>query len=398
MSASSTHDTGADRSGFGMFVITALTFFFAMSGTTLPTPLYTIYTQELDLSQVMITVIFAVYAAGVIAALLLTGRWSDQIGRKPVLYAGIACSVLADIVFCLAGNLWLILLGRVISGLSAGLFASTATAAVMDLVPKGREKMGVLTATAVNMGGLGLGPIMAGAVAETLPHPLVTPYILHLVLIALATLLYLRVPEKVQKVRSPDLAPQKLALPEEVRAAFAPAAIAAIAGFMVCGFYSAVIPGFLSKEMGHDSHFLIGFVAGFLFLASTLGQMIVDRLPEKIRAPLGCFVLGLGAALIAWAFDLRSLTFLLVSTLIAGIGHGLAFRSGMGAIGAAAPEDQRAGVISLYFVVSYVSISVPVVLFGLLTLVTPLAPLSIGFAILSAVLCGVALLLLLKRR
>ncbi|WP_406737089.1 MFS transporter [Thioclava sp. GXIMD4215] len=210
------------RAGIGLFLIAALLFFCAMSGTTLPTPLYTLYRQQMDLSQAMITVIFAVYAGGVIAALVLTGRWSDQIGRKPMLYAGVGLSVASDLVFCLAGPLWLVLLARMISGLSAGIFASTATATVMDLAPPRHVKLGVLVATAANMGGLGAGPLLAGAAALLMPLPLLTPYLLHLALICLAALCFRHVPERVTKAARPDWSPQSLALPPKCAAPSCP--------------------------------------------------------------------------------------------------------------------------------------------------------------------------------
>ena len=80
-----------------MFVAIAATFAVTMMGTTLPTPLYPIYQAEMGFSQLMITVIFAVYAVGVIAALIVTGAWSDQIGRRPMLALGLALSAMSAV-------------------------------------------------------------------------------------------------------------------------------------------------------------------------------------------------------------------------------------------------------------------------------------------------------------
>lgn len=170
----------------GPFLGVALAFAATMIGTTLPTPLYPIYQQQLGFSQLMITIIFAVYAAGVIAALLITGRWSDQLGRRPLLFAGLAASILSDLVFWHADGLGMILAGRVLSGISAGIFTGTATVAVMELVPDSWQRVGTLVATAANMGGLGLGPMLAGVLAVLFPMPLALPYIVHLVLALVA--------------------------------------------------------------------------------------------------------------------------------------------------------------------------------------------------------------------
>src|ERR1700757_5378472 len=67
------------------FWLLALVLASTMLGTTLPTPLYVIYQDRWHFSAAMVTVTFAVYAAAVIATLLLAGRSSDQAGRRPVL-------------------------------------------------------------------------------------------------------------------------------------------------------------------------------------------------------------------------------------------------------------------------------------------------------------------------
>jgi MFS family permease len=103
------------------FVATAIAFAVAMLGTTLPTPLYAIYRERFGFSELTITVIFATYAAGVIASLLLFGSLSDQIGRRPLLLVGLALSALSAAVFLAADGLPLLLAGRVLSGLSAGI-------------------------------------------------------------------------------------------------------------------------------------------------------------------------------------------------------------------------------------------------------------------------------------
>jgi MFS family permease len=137
----------------------------------LPTPLYDIYQAQWHFSAAIVTVTFAVYAAGVLLTLLLTGRASDQAGRKPVLAAALGCSALSTVVFILAPNVGVLMIGRILSGFSAGLMTGTATAALTELVPASASRRASLVATAVNMGGLGLGPLIAGLFAQYGPHP-----------------------------------------------------------------------------------------------------------------------------------------------------------------------------------------------------------------------------------
>ena len=154
------------------FVCVAFAFAVAMLGTTLPTPLYPIYREEFDFSNLTITVIFALYAAGVIAALLLFGNLSDAIGRRRALLPGLALSAASAVVFLLADGLPLLFTGRILSGLSAGIFTGTATATLVDLAPAGETQRATLVATVVNIGGLGLGPLLAGVLAQYAADPL----------------------------------------------------------------------------------------------------------------------------------------------------------------------------------------------------------------------------------
>jgi len=146
--------------------VVALAFLVTMLGATLPTPLYPLYEQELGFGGVMVTCIFAAYAVGVAIALLLFGRLSDQVGRRAVLLPGLVLAAISSAVFLIPGDVPTLFVGRVLSGISAGIFTGTATATLVDLAPEGRQQRYSLLAAAVNMLGLGLGPVLAGALAQ----------------------------------------------------------------------------------------------------------------------------------------------------------------------------------------------------------------------------------------
>src|SRR5436305_8316150 len=153
------------------FVAAALALAVAMLGTTLPTPLYPLYRARFGFSELTITVIFATYAVGVLAALLLFGSLSDQIGRRPVLMLGLGFSALSAVAFLVAASLGLLLAGRLLSGFSAGILTGTATATLVDLAPEERRGQATLVATMVNMAGLGCGALLAGMVCGWGPLP-----------------------------------------------------------------------------------------------------------------------------------------------------------------------------------------------------------------------------------
>ena len=388
------------RPWFSLFVFlgAAFTFSVTMIGTTMPTPLYPIYQDRFGFSELMITIIFAAYAGGVIAALVLTGRWSDQLGRRPLLFAGLACSVISDLVFWQANGLAMILAGRVLSGLSAGIFTGTATVAVLELAPPHWRHRATFFATAANMGGLGLGPMLAGALSQYLPSPLELTYLVHIGLALLALACVWAAPETVSRPARPRLSLQRLSVPAEVRGVFVPAAIAGFAGFAVCGFFTSIAPALMGKVMGYDNRLLVGVVAGSIFIASTLGQFMQGTLPLNLRLPLGCVTLVVGVIPIALGIHTQSLSLFMTGAVISGMGQGIAFRAGMGAIAAASPAAERAAVTSTFFIIAYIAISLPVIGIGVMATMISLKTTGIIFSLFVGALAALALLLLMPRR
>jgi predicted MFS family arabinose efflux permease len=384
--------------------VVAYAFTVTMVGTTLPTPLYPLYRERFGFSQLMVTVVFATYAVGVITALLLFGRLSDQIGRRATLLPGLGASALAAVVFLTATGLPELLVGRVMSGLSAGIFTGTATAAIVDLAPPGKAARATLTATVANLGGLGCGPLLAGLVARFGPDPLRLTFAVDLALLVPAVLGVLLMPETVRPVqrglaaggrrRGPHVSRPRV--PAEIRGVFVRASLAAFAGFAVLGLFTAVAPAFLGEVLHESSPLVIGLIVFGVFQASACGQIAAGRFGPGAGLTAGCCGLVLGMAGVGAALAASSLAVLVVGGLVAGFGQGLSFRAGLGALLGAAPPASRAEVSSAFFVVAYVAISLPVVGVGLLGQLTTLRTAGLVFAA-GVALLGLVVLGLLRR-
>lgn len=379
-------------------VFVAFAFGVTMLGTTLPTPLYSIYQQEYDFTSLLTTVIYAVYAGGVLAALLLLGRASDVFGRKRMLLVGLALSAASAAVFVSDAGLAVLFVGRVLSGLSAGIFTGTATVAILELVDPRHRARATMLATAVNMFGLGAGPLTSGLLAEYAPHPLRLPFLVNLGLIVLAAIGVTRAPETVQRQRGVWPRPQGLAVPVQVRPVFVPAAIAVFAAFAVFGLLTAIEPGFLATLMHQSNRALAGAVVFSMFTGSVIGQTALARLPERIALPTGCLILVAGLAAIAVALATEALLPLVLGTVVVGIGQGVSFRSGMAAITASCPPERRAETVSSFFVVAYVGISIPVIMVGIAAELWGLRTAGIAFTIAAALLALTAAAILQRRR
>ncbi|MET7442866.1 MFS transporter [Streptomyces sp. NPDC004082] len=388
----------SDRRGWLPCLLGGAVFAVCMAGTTLPTPLYGLYQEKFDFSELTVTVVYAVYAFGVIAVLLAAGNASDAIGRRPVLLWGLGFAAASAVCFLAAQGLGWLYVGRLLSGLSAGLFTGAATAYVMDLAPRGAAARATLVATAANMGGLGCGPLLAGVLAQYADWPLYLPFVVHLALVACSAAVLLWLPETVRE-RQPlrSVRPQRPSLPPQVRSVFAPAAIASFVGFALFGVFTSVSPAFLAQSLDVHNHAVSGLVVALAFFASTGGQLAVGRVGVSRSLPLGCALLFAGLALLAGALRWDLLVLVALAAVVGGVGQGLAFRGALSAVAGASPPEHRAAVISTLFVVAYAGISVPVIGVGLLTEPLGLEGAGLVFIACMAVLVTTAAVYLLRR-
>jgi MFS family permease len=372
----------------------AYAFVVTMLGTTLPTPLYPLYEKQFGFSGLIVTVVFATYAIGVIAALLLVGERSDQVGRRPVLLWGTALAIASSIVFLLADGLAPLFIGRFLSGLSAGIFTGTATAALVDFAAPQHRGRATLLAAVANIGGLGIGPLLAGALVQLFAHPFRVPYAVHLGLMVPAAAAIWLMPEPVEGARpGAPLQIQRLSVPGEMRATFARASAAAFAGFAVTGLFTAVAPSFLGELLNQHSHVLIGAVVFAVFAASVAGQLMLEWTDAELAMPLGCAVMVLGMGIIAAGIAAGSLGLLLGGGLVAGIGMGASFRAGLASVNDEAPAERRGEVASSFFVIAYLAIVIPIIGVGVASQAIGLRGAGLVFA---GVMAAIALAVLIS--
>lgn len=346
------------------FWLTAFLFAATMLGTTLPTPLYALYERQWAFGAGTVTAVFSTYAAGVLAALLLAGRSSDQVGRRPVLAAALGFSAVSTVVFILAPGLGWLFLGRVLSGLSAGLVTGTATAALTDLVAERAVRRASVVATVANIGGLGLGPLIAGLFAEYGPYPTVLVFCGYLGLLAVAAAGLLAVPETVAQRQPLSLRLRGLAIPAAGRAEFLAAGLAGFASFSLLGMFSSLAPTFLRTVL-HDDNLAVGGAVAFLaFTAATVAQVVVSRLPARPvpLAGLGLFLAAL--VLIVAALGEESTPLFLTAAVVSGLASGTAFIGSLSTANRLAPAGRRGQVVSTFFVLCYLGLTVPVIGLG----------------------------------
>jgi hypothetical protein len=362
-----------------------------MAFSAVPTPLYVLYQRRDHFSTITVTLVYSVYAVGVIGSLFLGGHVSDWLGRKRVFVPALLINVVAAGIFVIAPSLTGLLVARVVSGVSVGLTTATATAYLSELHSRtaaaghGRRR-GQLVATAANLGGIGVGPLVAGLLAQYAPQPLRLPYyVFAVVLLVLMVLIALSPETAARPEPRPAWRPQRVAVPPEARGTFLAATAAGVGAFAVYGVFNSLAPTFLAGTLHETSHAIAGAVAFAGFACGALAQLAASRRTMRDTLRLGTTALIPGLALLVVGMWLSSLVVFVIGGAVAGAGAGLVFRGALASATSTAPPRARAEVLAGFFLGAYLGLSVPVVGLGIATQWMPPREAMLGFVALVSI-------------
>ncbi|MFD1721494.1 MFS transporter [Amnibacterium endophyticum] len=373
------------------FWAVAAAFLAAMAFTTVPTPLYALYQQRDGFPTWVITVVFAAYAVGVAVSLYLVGHVSDRIGRRPPAIAAVVLEIAAAVVFIVWPGVPGLLVARLLTGLGVGALTAAATAHLGELWH--RAGRGGATpasvATLANIGGLGVGPLAAGLLAQLVPLPLVVPYVVGGAALVLAAIALLLVPETVP-ARPWRWHPQRLRVPEEGRGAFWAAGAGAFAGFAVFGLVTALSPTFVAGEFHATSRIDAGLVPFGTLAVAAVGQVFLTRVAMRVQLVVATAAMAAGLAGLATGAVVAALPLFAGGALLAGFGVGLLFRGALATASGLVEPGERGSVLAAVFLIAYVGLTVPVLLVGAALVIAPAVPVLVVFSAVMLVLAVVA--------
>jgi len=383
------------RHGFGFWAV-AFAFLAVMAFATVPAPLYVIYQARDGFPTFTTTVVFAAYGVGVVAALYLAGHLSDVHGRRPLILVSIALELVAAVLFLLWNDVSGLIVARLVTGLGVGLLTATATAHLGELRVRATGSASSasgagVVAGVVNLGGLSLGALVGGALAEFVGQPLMVPYVVFVVALAVAFVVVLAAPETVDRPSAPvAYRPQRLQAPEGKGAAFWAAGTDAFAALAVQGLFTSVAPTFLGTTFHVTDRLAAGATTFGVFAASAVSQIVFARLTQRAQIRLGMVLLVGGLVILAVAAVLLQVAGFIGGGVIAGAGVGLLFRAAIGSAGALVEPSRRGGVLAATFLIAYAGLTVPVVAVGAALLVLPTLPVLLGYVVLVIALAVVA--------
>jgi len=347
------------RSSFVLLASIVLAFLAASSA---PTPLYAVYQSEWGFTATTTTIVFGTYAIAVLASLLVLGRLSDHVGRRPVLLAAIAVQAVALVLFTTADGVPMLLVARAVQGLSTGAAVAAIGAGMLDI----DRVRGTLANAAVPAMGTALGALVASFVVALLPAPTHLIFLALLVVLAVQAVGVALMPETVtpEPGAVASLRPT-VALPRSARRPAAVALPVLFAVWALPGFYGSLGPALVATLVGSGSALFAGL--GLFVLAGTaaITVVVLRDMPARDVLLVGIAALVVGLTVVLVSIRLSAPVLFFVGTAVAGIGFGGGFQ---GAIRLVVPQTlphERAGVLSLLYVVSYLGMGVPAVIAGI---------------------------------
>jgi MFS family permease len=332
------------------------------------TPLLVVYKEQWDFAPSLLTVAFAVYAIGFLAAALVLGSLSDHLGRRPVLIGALTVQLVSNLMFLFAPGVGWVIAGRIVQGVASGAATGAFTAALVELAPPHRKRLGPILGSVGLTGGLALGSLLAGLAIQLTSSANTIAFVVLSALTVVGGAAVVAAPETIRRAPGAlrSMIPN-VAIPPAARVEFFAAAPVVAAVWMLAGLSGGLAPSMVHSVFGRDSGLLDG-VAGFIAPAvSVVIGLSFARVRPRTAMTIGIYASILGSIGIYAGASAGSLVTMFIGQAIAGLGFGAAFTASLGLIIPLVAAHQRAGVVAGIYVVSYLGLGVPVVVAGQLT-------------------------------
>jgi MFS family permease len=348
------------------FAILAVATVAIMATASAPSPIYPIYQERWHFSVTELTVVFAVYVAGLLGALLTVGSLSDHIGRRPVLIAAFIVAAISTAIFWTAGGPATLVVARLVQGLASGTAMSALAAGLLDFAPRSHPHLGAtLTALGTSI-GMATGAAVVGLLIQWTSRPdfYVFP-VLTLMFLGLAAVSFLLPEDIAPRWRGLAAGRPRVRLDAHARSEVWAAVPSTVAGWAATGLFLALVPSLVRDVLHLQFASAGGFTIAVLYVAVTVGGIWSAHHSARTAAILGAALMTGGAAGLALALATGSTAEFAAGAIAVGLGVGLTFNGNLRAIGAVTAAEARSRTFTIVYLVSYASLSIPALAAGL---------------------------------
>ncbi len=355
------------RWALGFHATTLITF---LAASAAPTPLYHLYKESWNFSPILLTFIFSVYAFSLLTTLLIVGSLSDHIGRRPVIFVAILLQAAAMLLFMLADSPSWLVAARIVQGIATGAASGAVGAALVDA----NKTTGPIVNSISPLLGMAAGALGAGALVQFAPDPMRLVYLVVFAALLLQAVFIWSVPETAETKPGAlaSLRPH-VGVPPQVRPSLMTITPINIAGWSLGGFYLSLMPSVVGAATGSHSPIIGGLTVAALTVSGALAVFLRRQKPASSNLTLGVFSMVTGLLIVTAGTHSGLVALLFSGTIITGVGFGSCFLGAVSTIMPLAKPEERAGLLSAYYIQSYLAFSIPAICAGFLSRAVGLA-------------------------
>jgi len=366
----------------------ALVLVFAAAGS--PVPLFNLYRGQDGVTNSDLGMISVGYFFAAAIALLVFGRLSNHLGRRPVAIAALTNSALSCLLLARVDGALPLLVARILQGVGCGLASSGLGSYAVDSAPSRPRWLAAVVTGSAPMVGVPLGALASGALAQYGPAPRVLVFELVGVLLVVCALLLAVSPETMTQSRGAlaSLRP-RLQWPKDAGRMLVAAGAVFVATWSLGGFFQAFGPSVVSERLGSSSPLVTASVFASVMVLNPIGGPAFGRFTPSTAVRTGMVLFVLAVAGIVASLHAGAILPFIGASLVVGLAQGAASTGGIRALLAKATTSERAGLLATIYLISYSGTAVPGLIAGRLARSLDLFQIAEGYAVLGV---GAALL------
>lgn len=371
----------ADRLAFAAAVFAFAAAFVAVGSTI---PLFNIYRAEDGFTNAGISLTVVAYSAATFGTLLVLGRLSGYVGRRPVALSSLGLLILGCLSLLDVHHVVVLIAGRFLMGLGAGLASSSLTAYIVDAAPPRPTWLASVASSQTVMFGLAVGAITSGALVQFGPWRRDLIYLVDISVLVLSVMFIALSPETVSPRPGGwrSLRPS-IHVPARVRHLIPIAAAVLLATWATGAFYQAFVPALVEDQLHTSNALVLGLVFAAYMGPSALGAPLSGRFSPAVGQRIGMVAFLIGWVGLITALSNGALPLFITATVVAGAAQGVAISSATRALLYGSTVADRAPIFTVVYLLSYSGATIPSLIAAQLSNVYSLPHIALGYGTLA---------------
>jgi MFS family permease len=308
------------------------------------------------------------------------------VGRRPTALVSLGLLVLGCLILLNVHHVGILIAGRLLMGLGAGLASSSLTAYIVDAAPVRPAWLASVASSQTVMLGLAVGAIVSGALVQFGPWPRDLIFLVAIGLLLVSAALIAISPETVNRVPGAwrSLRPS-VRVPARIRRLLPVAAAVLLATWATGAFYQAFVPALVEGQLRTNSPLVLGLVFAAYMAPSALGAPLGGRFSPATAQRIGMIAFLAGWIGLVTAIVTGALPLFIAATVVAGAAQGIAISAATrGLLYGSTPVD-RAPIFAAIYLLSYSGATIPSLVSGELSNTFSLQQIALGYGVLALV-------------